>query len=242
MDQFIDNAGCQLWTTVSGPDSAPAIMLVNGGPGCDDYLWDVAAMLDDRYRVIRFEPRGCGRSDRDGNYELETQVADLDAIRDAFGIERIVLIGHSYGPDVALAYALQHPGRVRGLVGIAGGRIVNDRDWSVAYHANKEARPEAYPRTFSADPDVNRIGNASWRAFIKRHDLLTRIAALDVPATYIVGTADIRPNWPIAQLAALMRAHYIEIDGAEHCIWMTHPSELSSALTEALARIEEHAS
>ena len=37
------------------------MLMFNGGPGCDDYLGLVAEMIDDMCRVIRFEPRGCGR-------------------------------------------------------------------------------------------------------------------------------------------------------------------------------------
>ena len=46
--------------------------MFNGGPGCDDYLGPVAEMIDDLCQVIRFEPRGCGRSDWDGNYDIDT--------------------------------------------------------------------------------------------------------------------------------------------------------------------------
>ena len=42
--------------------------MFNGGPGCDDYLGPVSALVEDKARIIRFEPRECGRSDWDGNY------------------------------------------------------------------------------------------------------------------------------------------------------------------------------
>ncbi|WP_234383025.1 alpha/beta fold hydrolase [Streptomyces dysideae] len=73
-------------------------MLCHGGPG----LWD---HLDD------------GRSERcAGPWTSERFVADLDAVRRHFGLERTVLPGHSCGAQPALSYAPAHPERVGGLV------------------------------------------------------------------------------------------------------------------------------
>ena len=91
--------------------------MFNGGPGCDDYLAPMAGMIDDLCRVIRFEPRGCGRSDWDGNYDIETLVADAEAVRREYGAERCIVAGHSFGPNAALAHALRYPSHVMGLIG-----------------------------------------------------------------------------------------------------------------------------
>lgn len=234
-DAFVESGGARLWTTVSG--KGLPVILINGGPGCDDYLGGVAALLEDRCEVVRFEPRGCGRSDYDGNYDFNTMIADLEAVRVWYGFDRVTLIGHSFGPDVALAYTLAHPARVNGIVGIAGGRIVNDRTWHQAYTENKASRGEVNPKEFVADPQVNVLGNLSWKEYMRRPGLLRDIAALNCPATYIWGTEDIRPSWPTQQLAGLMKAEYVEIPGAAHCIWMTHGNELKRALHHALDRI-----
>ena len=82
------------------------LLVFNGGPGADDYLGPVAEMIDDLCRVIRFEPRGCGRSDWDGIYDVDTLLADAEAVRREYGAERCIVAGHSFGPSAALAYAL----------------------------------------------------------------------------------------------------------------------------------------
>lgn len=196
-------------------------------------------MLEDRCQVIRFEPRGCGRSTYDGWYHLERTVEDMEAIRNAYKIERWIIAGHSAGPDLALAYTIQYPQHVLGIIGIAGGRIVNDREWSAAYKKNKAERGENYGgKIFQADPEVNRIGNQSWRAYIKRPELLYEIAHIQVPAIFINAGNDIRPNWPTQQLAALIpNGQYFEIPEAEHCIWLTHDRELKALLQDAVRRI-----
>ena len=74
-EQYVNSEGARLWTLAQG--SGVPIVLCNGGPGCCDYLAPVAAMLDDLAQVIRFEARGCGRSDRQPPYTIATCLADL---------------------------------------------------------------------------------------------------------------------------------------------------------------------
>lgn len=234
-ERFVISEGARLWTTVSG--AGIPTLFFNGGPGCDDYLEPVARLIDDRCRVVRFEPRGCGRSDWDGRYDLETLLRDAEAIRAAYGFERILLVGHSHGPNLALAYALRHPSRTIGVIGIAGGKVVDDRSWSAAYHERLAAVGEDLGgKVFRADPEVNRQGNASWRAYCRRPALFRELADLAVPCVFINAAEDIRPNWPTQQLAALIpNARYVEIAGAAHMIWLTHARELQQHLREALA-------
>ena len=235
---YVRSGSARLWTCVSG-DGVP-LLLFNGGPGCDDYLGPVAAMIDDRCRVIRFEPRGCGRSDWDSNYAVETLIEDAEAVRKAYRAERCIVAGHSFGPDMALAYTLRYPARVRGLIGIAGGRLVNDRTWSEAYHRNLEAVGEDLGGVvFKAAESVNQDCSGSWKAYIKHPTLFRRVADLGIPATFINGSEDIRPSWPTRQLAALMpNGRYIQIDGAAHTVWLSHAAELRTALRGALEHIE----
>ena len=235
--RYVISGTAQLWSTASG--HGPPLLMFNGGPGSDDYLGPIAEMIDDLCRVIRFEPRGCGRSDWDGNYDVDTLLADAEAVRREYGAERCIVAGHSFGPSAALAYALRYPSRVMGLIGIAGGNVLNDRTWSESYHkALEEVGEDLGGHEDKADPAVNPDGNRSWREYIKRPTLFREIADLDIPAVFINGGADIRPNWPTNQLASLMpRGRYVEISGAAHCIWLTHSAELRHELRRAVRQI-----
>ncbi len=80
--------------------------------------------------VLRYDERGCGLSDRDvEDLSLDARVADLEAVIDAAGFERIALLGMSQGGPVAVAYAARHPERVTHLVlfaTYARGRLMRD--------------------------------------------------------------------------------------------------------------------
>ncbi|RUL93356.1 alpha/beta fold hydrolase [Verrucosispora sp. FIM060022] len=72
--------------------------------------------FSDRLRVIVFDARGSGESSDDEPFTHEQWVADVDAIREHFGYEKIVMAGGSYGGFIAMEYAIAHPDRVSALV------------------------------------------------------------------------------------------------------------------------------
>lgn len=73
--------------------------------------------LASRYLLIRYDPRGCGLSDRDiSNLSFDTWVRDAGAVADAAGLDRFSLVGICQGGAVAIAFAAHQPQRVRSLV------------------------------------------------------------------------------------------------------------------------------
>jgi pimeloyl-ACP methyl ester carboxylesterase len=88
-------------------------------------IWDqVAARLAPRFRVVAVDQRGHGQSDKppDG-YDFETVVADASAAFERLGIVRPVLVGHSWGGNVALHFAADADPPPRALVLVDGGFI-----------------------------------------------------------------------------------------------------------------------
>jgi len=73
--------------------------------------------LSYRFRLVRYDERGCGLSDWDiARFSFEDWVDDLEAVVDAAGLDRFPLLGISQGGPVAIAYAVRHPERVTHLV------------------------------------------------------------------------------------------------------------------------------
>ena len=97
----------------------PVLVCHPGGPGFSaDYFGDLAALWE-QYTLIMLNPRGTGGSDRPDDrrgYEIDDYVSDLEDLRQHLSLERMLLLGHSHGGVVAMAYAGEHSGRVRRLV------------------------------------------------------------------------------------------------------------------------------
>jgi pimeloyl-ACP methyl ester carboxylesterase len=96
------------------PGAGPAIVLIHGLPGTAQDFDDVTELLPGR-RTIAFDRPGFGFSSG-GYHPFAEQVATLGLLLRRLGAERPVLVGHSYGGTLALAYAERHPEDVRGLV------------------------------------------------------------------------------------------------------------------------------
>jgi proline iminopeptidase len=104
--------------TVGRADGVPAIYLHGGpGSGCQP---DHRRLFDpERFHAVLFDQRGAGRSRPKGRREDNTLphlIADMETIREKFGITRWMIVGGSWGATLALAYAQVHPDRVTGLV------------------------------------------------------------------------------------------------------------------------------
>ncbi len=125
-----------LWTTHQG--NGPALVCCHGGPGLWDYLAPVAEMVDDMMTVYRYDQRACGRSTGGPPYDVTTAVADLDALRDHWNLPQWIVLGHSWGATLALAYCLAYPSRVRALIYLSGTGI--DASWKEEYHRNQDAQ------------------------------------------------------------------------------------------------------
>jgi proline iminopeptidase len=230
-EKYIISNDAKLWTAVQG--NGIPVFLCNGGPGSADYLGPVADMIDDLARVIRFEQRGCGRSDPNPPYDLETCLVDIENIRKHYRIQKWIIGGHSWGANLALAYALTHQQHVIGLIYLAGNGIQHDVEWKAAYHKAREEKGEKMPDNLPPGNDeVNKQGNASWYNYIKNPELLRRISELKIPALFVNGRFDIRPGWPAEQLAHLMpHASFTSID-AEHYLWLSRQDDLRCLLRQ----------
>jgi len=228
-EKYVQSDDVKLWTTSDG--NGLPLLLCNGGPGLCDYLGDVAAMVSDITQVIRWEQRGCGRSESSQTYSIEQTLDDMEAIRKAYGFEKWFVGGHSWGADLALMYALEYPERVIGGICIAGGRMNNDREWHNAYKKGKE-KGELQPKyAYPPNDEVNKQLNADRKRYIQEPFLLQDVSNLDVPVVFIYGDEDIRPAWAVEQIAYLLpKGDYREIGGAQHAIWMTHHFALRAAM------------
>ena len=111
------------WDVAGNPDGKPAVVLHGGpGQGCTPNMR--RGFDPERYRIVLFDQRGCGRSTphasdpaTDMRHNTTAHlVSDLERLREHLGIEKWLLRGGSWGCTLALAYAQQYPERVTEIV------------------------------------------------------------------------------------------------------------------------------
>ena len=176
------------------------------------------------------DPRGVGRSGG-GPHDMDQAVADLETIRRALDIDAWLVVGHSWGSDLAVRYALEHPHAVRGVIGIAGHGLHRDREWSESYEAGK-ATEISVPIDFV--PEVHASLWTSFRDWIHQATLWRDLADTATPMHFIAAGRDIRPDWPLRQLAALVpEGSFQVVPDAVHDFWCTDPQSWRDVATTA---------
>jgi proline-specific peptidase len=123
-DGAVEFRGYRTWYQIVGDLAAPGgklpVVLLHGGPGFPhDYLQDLAGLADGGRPVVFYDQLGCGRSDHPDDptlWVIDTFVDELANLRTALGLERVHLLGHSWGGWLALEYTLGRPPGLASLV------------------------------------------------------------------------------------------------------------------------------
>ena len=162
------------------PDGQPAL-IVHGGPGGGSNPAMRRFHDPERYRIILFDQRGCGRSTPNAALHDNTTadlVSDMELIREILGIARWQLFGGSWGSTLSLAYAEAHPDRVTGLI-LRGVFLVTQRELQWFYQDGCSwLHPEAFCEFQRPIPAVERgdmIG--AYHRRLTGSDLSTQIEA-----------------------------------------------------------------
>ncbi len=118
VDETVDEPH-QLYVEECGSEDGVPVVFLHGGPGAGCELYHRQLFNPEKYRIILFDQRGCGRSIPHASLENNTTqhlIADMEKIREKLGIKQWVVAGGSWGSTLALAYAQAHPRRVSGLI------------------------------------------------------------------------------------------------------------------------------
>ncbi|WP_329008594.1 alpha/beta hydrolase [Micromonospora rifamycinica] len=221
----VGSAALHVGVTGRGPD----VVVLSGGPGCVQYL-ERDGLAPRGHRAWYPEPRGVGRS-AGGPHTMEQAIADLEGIRVEAGVATWIVVGHSWGGDLAVRYAVDHPEAVAAVVSVAGRGPQCDRTWLAAYEAGRASQPVV---DIAWVPGVHAALGESFTEWIHRPDLWRGLASCAVPMHFIAAGDDIRPSWPLAQLAALVpRGRFSTVPGVPHDFWSTHPEVWTATVTDA---------
>jgi len=151
------------WEACGNPDGKPVVFL-HGGPGGGCNPEQRRFFDPEKYRIVLFEQRGCGRSTPhasapDADLSTNTTwhlVADIERLREHLGIDRWQVFGGSWGSTLALTYAQTHPDRVselvlRGIFTIRKSEI----DWYYQEGAS-HLFPDLWERYLAVIPEAER--------------------------------------------------------------------------------------
>jgi len=208
------------WEMCGNPLGKPALFL-HGGPG-GGCTRDNRRLFDpERYRIILFDQRGCGRSRPHASLEANTTahlVSDMESLRRTFGIERWLLLGGSWGTTLALAYAQAYPGRVSAMV-LRGVFTARQSELRWLYQGGASFLfPDAWERFIAPIPDSERSDLvAAYHARLTNGDRAVEMPAARAWCAWEEEIMTLQPRPPAApfpaddaQLLALARieTHY----------------------------------
>lgn len=230
------------WEVSGRPDGKPALV-VHGGPGSGSAPSKRRYFDPDRYRVILFDQRGCGRSTphaSDPGTDLRHNttghlIADMERLRVRLGVERWTLFGGSWGSTLILAYAQAHPDRVSEIV-ITGVTLTRRSDIDWLYRGVARFFPEQWERFRAGLPEADRDGDlvAAYARLMEHHDPAVRAKAAADWCAWEDAVISEEPNGapgaysgrpPLARLAFVrIAAHYFA-----HGAWLDEGALLRDA-------------
>jgi pimeloyl-ACP methyl ester carboxylesterase len=248
-----------IWSATTGAVGGAHVVLIHGSLDRSAGMLKLSRRLDDTFRVTRYDRRGYGRSNpHPGPFGMDGRVDDLaEVIEGAEGVgEPLVLVGHSYGGNVALAYVDRHPGRVAAVVTYesplswepwwphdsAGGN-------AMAWSDDPEEAAERFMRRLIGDDRWDRLSTSTRRA--RRSEGLAMVGELADLRACAPWRAD-RIRVPVLvmrgehgqdhhrlgtdALGKMLRdADVHTVPGARHFGPNTHPDEVGARIREFVA-------
>lgn len=225
-------------TTINGANLAydlngagTPVVLVHGAQGDQTMFSGLAPALAAKYRVLTFDQRGSGLSDKphDG-YSIAGLADDTAALMDHAGFTRAHIVGVSMGGMIALEFALRHPQKTRSLVlgcttpggpnaiRIGGAAFTNayssremsseERGRALAQAAFTKGYIDAHPEIIPAMIEARRsrpidsLALAGRLQAAMRHDVFDRLGEIACPTLVITGKDDALISWENSRLLA----------------------------------------
>lgn len=233
--------GHSLYYEQSGrPDGRPVVVL-HGGPGSGSRPKQRAYFDPERYRIILFDQRGCGRSTPHGRLDGNTTpelVADIEALRRHLGVDRWLVFGGSWGSTLGIAYAAAHPERVDGLV-VWGVFLGSDAeiDWTFGPEGAARLFPLEYEEFVAPLPAVERATPVPGHYRLMRApDVALRLRSLDAWTRWENKISDLVVTEPMLD-EQLADRHYVLTHSLFEAHYFAHGCFFERPLLEEARRL-----
>mgnify|MGYP000344808962 FL=1 len=259
--------GTRIHYEVTGKPGATPVLMIQG-LGASKNAWNLQRIaMATRFRIISFDNRGAGRSDKPTEpFTLEQMADDALAVLDAAGIETAHVVGASMGGVISQIVAVKYPHRVRSLTLVCTAcrnhpwRQELLQSWAKTaadkgmIEVGKEAAqwvmsPRSFRRLVPAFTWMGPLAALRPRhSFVSqidailntREDLVDQLSTITAPTMVIVGNQDIlTPRGDSEEIAErIPNAELVVISGAAHGLMMEHSSTFNRILIEFLQRTE----
>ena len=259
--------GTRIHYEVTGKSGATPVLMIQG-LGASKNAWNLQRIaMATRFRIISFDNRGAGRSDKPIEpFTLEQMADDALAVLDAAGIENAHVVGASMGGVISQIVAVKYPHRVRSLTLVCTAcrnhpwRQELLQSWAKTaeekgmIEVGKEAAqwvmsPRSFRRLVPAFTWMGPLAALRPRhSFVSqidailntREDLVDQLSTITAPTMVIVGNQDIlTPRGDSEEIAErIPNSELVVISGAAHGLMMEHSSTFNKILIEFLQRTE----
>jgi proline iminopeptidase len=265
---FLPHLGCRTWYRVVGDvDSGlPPLLCLHGGPGSThNYFAPLEALADDGRAVVLYDQLGCGNSDRptEVDWTIDVFRDEVVALREHLALERIHLLGTSWGGMLALEHALSGYGGLASL--ILSSTLASAVEWEVAvgglvaeFPPGVDPDDELYRRHVYRGPldrpEIARgnagrsvdVYNAMWgpnewtvTGALRGWDVRHRLGEIDVPTLIVRGRHDLSTESVTATLIDGIRgARTVVFDDSSHMPVLEETERYLAVVGEFLRDVE----
>jgi 3-oxoadipate enol-lactonase len=233
------------------------VVFLHGFP-FDHTIWEpLVPDLSADARLILPDLRGFGRSPvTEGVYGMRLLAEDIVRLLDRMNIEKCVVVGHSMGGYVSLAFANAYPGRLAGLGLIATQAAADTPERRQARYKTADAVAHRGARVVASDMVSNLTPKTelqdairglilraqpdgivgSLKGMAERVDMTGLLNTISVPAVVIAGTADqLLPMERMHTLAQMLpKGWLVEVQGGGHMLMMEEPQHVAGALRQLI--------
>jgi len=238
-------------------EGKPIVMIHGGGADSRDWTY-VAPLLSSRYQTITVDSRGCGKSP--SQTEAANYIADVHDLLNHLSIRKAAIVGHSLGGQIATEFALAYPERLQELVLIAPALsgFTHSPDLLDAMQTIQAAAPDVQKMTELVvdSPFCSVIKNSPHRELMSsmtEHNIrkmfewsafgavwpnppaIQRLHEIRAKTLFIRGSQDHEDLRKIEDhYRDVPHIQYVEIDGGDHMVNLTHPEEVYASIVSFL--------
>jgi proline-specific peptidase len=164
-ESYVAFRGYRTWYRVVGDRTGPRIPLLalHGGPGSTHHYFAPLEELADERAVVVYDQLGCGSSDRpDIDWDLDVFRDEVVAVRDQLGLERIHLLGTSWGGMLALEHTLSGAGGIGSLV--LSSTVASSQQWAAEQKRLRDALPADVVEVLDRHEQAGTYGDPDYEA------------------------------------------------------------------------------